>query len=72
MLSPSVPPFRILHGAEAVAALAHRPSWAALWLRVSDPEPPPQDIETAPGDLAGLAMSAGGRWAAEQEREAAS
>ena len=50
MLSPSVPPFRVLHGAEASAALAHRPSWAELWRRVSDPEPPPKDKETAPGN----------------------
>ena len=50
MLSPSVPPFRLLHGADAVAALEHRPSWAELWRRVSDPEPPPHDQETAPGE----------------------
>jgi hypothetical protein len=50
MLSPSVPPFRVLQGADAIAALALRPSWAALWRRVSDPEPPPNDNETAPGN----------------------
>ena len=50
MLSPSVPPFRLLHGADAVAARIDRPSWAEVWRRVSDPEPPPQDKETAPGE----------------------
>ena len=50
MRSPSAPLFRVLDGAEAVAALDHRPSWAELWCRVSDPEPPPQDSETAPGE----------------------
>jgi hypothetical protein len=50
MLSPSVPPFRLLHGAEAVAALRDRPSWAELWRCVSDPEPPLHDQEMAPGE----------------------
>jgi hypothetical protein len=49
MRPPSTPAFRLLHGAEAVAALDHRPSWADLWRRVSDPEPPPNDKEMAPG-----------------------
>jgi hypothetical protein len=47
MRSPSAAPLRVLHGADAIAALAHRPSWAELWRRVSDPEPPPTDKETA-------------------------
>ena len=50
MRPPNVPTYRILQGVEAVAALDRRPSWAELWRHVSDPEPPPQDKETAPGD----------------------
>ena len=65
MLSPSVPPFRILHGAEAVAALDHRPSWAELWRCVSDPEPPPLvDVDEL---VAQQAIGAGRRLPQEDE-----
>jgi hypothetical protein len=47
MRPPNAPAFRVLHGAEASTALAHRPSWAELWRRASGPQPPPQDKETA-------------------------
>jgi hypothetical protein len=54
-MSPSAPPpFRLIQGAEARAALARGTNWATLWARVTTTKPPPRpQKESAPDGESG-------------------